>query len=166
MITYCTFYLLVQYYQKILLRNHQVVTTCKGSFFAFFVSQSVLLEICSCAITCFRYTRLYTESHYWFPLTKKLYRHQSKNVVIYKNLPVKGLCGRCSSEFIDWIYSQSCLVFSTQLVNCFPSNLFSGSSLPSFPHSLCEKVYSIVLFTELSVALSFAQFVKERSRLQ
>jgi hypothetical protein len=27
---------------------------------------------------------------------------------LLKNLPVKGLCGRCLSEFIDWRYSQSC----------------------------------------------------------
>jgi hypothetical protein len=31
-----------------------------------------------------------------------------------KKWPVKGLCGRCLSEFIDWWYSQS-LVFSTLL---------------------------------------------------
>jgi hypothetical protein len=30
--------------------------------------------------------------------TNAKYRH-------LKNLPVKGLCGRCLSEFIDWIYS-------------------------------------------------------------
>jgi hypothetical protein len=110
----------------------------KGNFLHSLSPSTVLLEICSYAITCFRYTHSYTESHYWLPLTKKLYRHQSKNVVIYKNLPVKGLCGRCLSESIDWIYNQSRLVFSTQLVNCCPSNLLSGSSLLSFPPSLCE----------------------------
>ncbi len=29
-----------------------------------------------------------------------------------KNWPVKGLCGRCSSEFIDWRYSQPCWYIS------------------------------------------------------
>jgi hypothetical protein len=28
-----------------------------------------------------------------------------------KNWPVKGFCGRCLSEFIDWRYSKSCLYF-------------------------------------------------------
>ena len=43
----------------------------------------------------------------------------------------KGLCGRCLSEFIDWIYSQSCWYF-----RLCPSNLLSGSNLPP-PPSLC-----------------------------
>jgi hypothetical protein len=28
-----------------------------------------------------------------------------------KNWPVKGLCGRCLSEYIDWIFNQSCWNF-------------------------------------------------------
>jgi hypothetical protein len=47
-----------------------------------------------------------------------------------KKLPVKGFCCRCSSEFIDWRYSQSCWYFRPSFVNCFPSNLLSGSTLP------------------------------------
>jgi hypothetical protein len=42
-----------------------------------------------------------------------------------KNWPVKGLCGRWLSEFIDWSYSQSCQYFWPSFVNCFPCNLLS-----------------------------------------
>ncbi len=41
---------------------------------------------------------------------------------------VKGLCGRCLSESIDWKYCQSCL---PSFVNCFLSNLLYGWTLPS-----------------------------------
>jgi hypothetical protein len=34
--------------------------------------------------------------------------------------PVNGLCRMCSTDFIDWRYIHSWLVFSTQLVNCCP----------------------------------------------
>jgi hypothetical protein len=47
-----------------------------------------------------------------------------------KNLPVKGLCVRCLSEFID---SQSCFYFRPSLVNCCPSKLLSGSTPPRSP---------------------------------
>jgi hypothetical protein len=50
-----------------------------------------------------------------------------------RNLPVKALCGRCLSEFIDLRYSQSCLYFRPSFVNCCPSNFLSGSSLPLSP---------------------------------
>ncbi len=40
------------------------------------------------------------------------------------------LCGRCLSEFIDWRYSQSCWYFRPSFVNCCPSNLHYGSTLP------------------------------------
>ncbi len=60
-----------------------------------------------------------------------------------KNWPVKGLCGRCWSEFIDWRYSPSCWYFRPSFLNFCPSNLRSGSTLPPSPPSLCE-VYCIV----------------------
>jgi hypothetical protein len=47
-----------------------------------------------------------------------------------KNWTVKGLCGRCLSEFIDRRYSQSCWYFRPSFVDCFPSTLLSGSPLP------------------------------------
>jgi hypothetical protein len=49
--------------------------------------------------------------------------------------PVKGLFGRCLSEFIDWRYGQSCWFFRPSFVNCCPSNLLSGliSPLSPFP---------------------------------
>ncbi len=50
-----------------------------------------------------------------------------------KNWPVKGLCGRCSSEFIGF-------------VNCFPSNLLFGSTLPP-PHP-CVNKYNVYSCTE------------------
>ncbi len=50
-----------------------------------------------------------------------------QNVTISKILPVKGLCGRCFSEYID--RSQSCWYFQPSFVNCWPSNLLSGSIL-------------------------------------
>jgi hypothetical protein len=50
-----------------------------------------------------------------------------------KNLPVKGLCGMCLSEFIDWRYNQSCWYFRPSFVNCCPSNLLSGLTLPPSP---------------------------------
>ncbi len=46
-----------------------------------------------------------------------------------KNLPVKGLCGRCLSEFADWRYSQSCWYFRPSFVNCCSSSLLSGSGV-------------------------------------
>jgi hypothetical protein len=47
-----------------------------------------------------------------------------------KNLPVKGFCGRCLSEFIDWRYVQP----SFANVNCCPSpfSLVELSPLPLF----------------------------------
>jgi hypothetical protein len=38
----------------------------------------------------------------------------------HQNLPVKGLCGRCLSEFIDWRYFQSYWYFLPSCVNCYP----------------------------------------------
>ncbi len=60
----------------------------------------------------------------------KLFLKPKQNVA--KNWPVKGLRGRCLSEFIDWRYSQSCWYFRLCFVNCCPSNLLSGST------SLCQ----------------------------
>ncbi len=47
-----------------------------------------------------------------------------------KSWPVKGLCGSCLSKFIDWRFSQSCWYFRLSLMNCCPSNIFSGSTSP------------------------------------
>ncbi len=50
-----------------------------------------------------------------------------------KNLPLKGPCGRCLSEFIDWRYSQSCWYFLPSFVNyCLsnPSLWFNSFPLP------------------------------------
>ncbi len=59
-----------------------------------------------------------------------------------KKLTVKGLCGRCLSEFIDWRYCQSCWYFRPSFVNWCPSNLLSGSTLSPLPPSPVSK-YSI-----------------------
>ncbi len=65
-----------------------------------------------------------------YPWTYWLYRHQSK-----MSSSIKELCGRCSSEFVDCRYSQSCWYFRPSFVNCCPTNLLSGSTLPL---SLCQ----------------------------
>ncbi len=59
-----------------------------------------------------------------------------------KKLSVKGLGGRCLSEFIDWRYSQSWWFFQPSCVNCCPSKLLSGSLPPPPPPFLVSK-YSI-----------------------
>jgi hypothetical protein len=62
--------------------------------------------------------------------TSWLFRLQSKmsKCLHLKNWPVKGLCGRCLSEFVDWRSSQSwCSYFRLSFVNCCPSNLLSHS---------------------------------------
>ncbi len=64
-----------------------------------------------------------------------------QNVVIYKNLSVKDLCGRCLSAFIDWRYCQSCLYFQISFVNYCPSTLLVGLTLPPFP------VWMSILYT-------------------
>jgi hypothetical protein len=58
--------------------------------------------------------------------TKAKCRHLNK-------LTCKGTLQQCLSEFIDWKYSQSCWYFRLSFVNCCPSNLLSGSTLPSPP---------------------------------
>jgi hypothetical protein len=60
-----------------------------------------------------------------------------------KNLPIKGLCGRCLSEIIDWRYDQSYFYFRPSFVNCCPSPLLSGSTLPPFLFPVC------ILFTRI-----------------
>ncbi len=51
-----------------------------------------------------------------------------------KNWPLKWLCGRCLSEFIDRRYGQLCRYFLSSFVNCCPSNLLIWSnSSPPFP---------------------------------
>jgi hypothetical protein len=54
-----------------------------------------------------------------------------------KKRPAKGLCGRCLIRVYRLEMDSVMLVFSTQLVNCCPSNLLSGSSIP-LPPTLCE----------------------------
>jgi hypothetical protein len=54
----------------------------------------------------------------------------------FKKFTVKGLCGRCLLEFLDWRYSQSCWYFRPSFVNYCPSNFLSGSPPP--PPSLCQ----------------------------
>ncbi len=56
-----------------------------------------------------------------------------------KKFTSKGISARCLSEFIDWRYSQSCWYFRPSFVNCFPSNLLSGSTLSPLPLP-CVKV--------------------------
>ncbi len=58
-----------------------------------------------------------------------------------KNWPIKGLCDRCLSEFIDWRYSQSCWYFPFSFVNFCHSNLLSGSTLP--PPLPCVNNYTV-----------------------
>ncbi len=66
-----------------------------------------------------------------------------------KNWRVKRLCGRCLSEFIDWRYIHSWLVFSTQhceLLPLYPSLWFNSppSPLPCvnkntvYTYTVCE----------------------------
>ncbi len=62
-----------------------------------------------------------------------------------KNWPVKGLCGRCVSEFIDWRYSQSWWYFRPSFLNCCPSNLLSGSTLP--PPLPCVNKNTVYTYT-------------------
>jgi hypothetical protein len=63
-----------------------------------------------------------------------------KYVVILNNLPSKGLCGRCLSEFIAWRWSKSRWYFRPSLVNCCSSPLLSGLTLPPppFPYTVCN----------------------------
>jgi hypothetical protein len=61
-----------------------------------------------------------------------------------KNWPVKGLCGRCFFEVYRLeIQSQSCWYFQSSFVNCFPSNLLSGSTSPP-PLPVCPVWISIL----------------------
>ncbi len=59
--------------------------------------------------------------------TNYLYKLQS--TMSLKN----WLCCRCLSEFKDWRYSQPCWYFRPSFVNCCPSNILSGSTLPPSP---------------------------------
>jgi hypothetical protein len=82
--------------------------------------------------------QLVRKTSYLLPWTNYCNYIESK-MSSYKTLPVKGLWGRCLSKFLDWRYSQSCWYFRPIFVNCCPSNLLFGSTLP--PPSLCELVY-------------------------
>jgi hypothetical protein len=48
------------------------------------------------------------------------------------NWPVNRLCGMCLTDFIDWRYTHSWLVFSTQLVNCSPHGQRNCVLLPPY----------------------------------
>ncbi len=65
------------------------------------------------------------------------------NMCHWKNWPVKRLCGRCLSDFTDRRYSQYA-DFRPSFVNCWPSNLLSGSThlLPS--ETFCGNFCSIL----------------------
>jgi hypothetical protein len=65
--------------------------------------------------------------------TKAKFRH-------LKKMTCKGPLRQWLSEFINWRYSQSCWYFRPGFVNCCPSNLRSGSTLPPLP---CVKVQYI-----------------------
>ncbi len=74
--------------------------------------------------------------------------------------PVKRLCSRCLSEFIDWRYSQSCWYFRPSFVNCCPSPLLSGSTLPlpcvnkytEYTYSVCKggRKYGVLRLRQLN----------------
>jgi hypothetical protein len=70
--------------------------------------------------------------NYWD--TKSKCRHLN-------NWPVKGLCTRCLSEFIEWRYSQSLWYFRPSFVNCCPYPLLSVSTCP--PPLPCELVHLV-----------------------
>jgi hypothetical protein len=79
--------------------------------------------------------------------TNQLYRHRSK-LSLSKKWPIKGLCGRCLSEFIDWRYIQSCWYFWPNFVNCVAPLTFSlGSSLPPPPPLPCVNKYTVNTYT-------------------
>jgi hypothetical protein len=42
--------------------------------------------------------------------------------------------------FIEWRCSQSCWYFRHSFMNCFHSNLVSGSTLPPVPPSFCQSI--------------------------
>ncbi len=53
---------------------------------------------------------------------------------------MKGLCGRCLSEFIDWRCNQPYWYFRPSFVNWGPSNLLSGLTPPPF-HVMKYSIY-------------------------
>ncbi len=61
-----------------------------------------------------------------------------------KNWPVKKLCGRCLSEFIDCRNSKSCCYFRPSYVNCCASNLVSVPPPPPPLH-----VWISILYTRI-----------------
>ncbi len=65
-----------------------------------------------------------------------------------KYLSVKGLCGRCLPEFIDWRYRQYCWYFRPSFVQCCPSSfLHVGSRLPPPPPTFPINKYSVYTYT-------------------
>ncbi len=65
----------------------------------------------------------------------------------YKKWSLKGLCGRCLLEFIDWRYSQSYWYFRPSFVNCCPSNFLSGSTLLPPSPLPCVNKYTVYTYT-------------------
>jgi hypothetical protein len=63
-----------------------------------------------------------------------------------KILPVKGICGRWLSEVIDWRYSQLRWYFCPSFLNCFLSNLLSGSLSPPLP---THPVWKSILYSRI-----------------
>jgi hypothetical protein len=73
--------------------------------------------------------------------TKAKCRHLNK-------IPVKGLRGRCLSEFIDWRYSQSCWYFRPGSWTVAPLTFsLVKTLLPLPPPSLCEQVYCMHVYS-------------------
>ncbi len=65
-----------------------------------------------------------------------------------KNWPVKRLCGRCLSEFIEWRYNW---YFRPRFVNWCPSNILFGSTLPPFPTPF--PVWISILYTPIQCVM-------------
>ncbi len=81
-------------------------------------------------------------------ISGQLFRHELINYIDTKakcRHLNSWLCGRCLAEFIEWRYSQSCWYFRPSFVNCCPSNLLSGWTLPPSPP--CVNNYSILYTT-------------------
>jgi hypothetical protein len=71
------------------------------------------------------------------------YRHPAKCHHL-KKFTWDGTLQQVLIDFIDWRYSHSCYYFRPSFVNCYTSNLLSGSTLPPPPlFSLCGSVPSL-----------------------
>jgi hypothetical protein len=54
------------------------------------------------------------------------------------NWPVKGICGMRLSEFMDWIYYQSCWYFRPSFVNYCPSPSLWFNSPSPYTYTVCK----------------------------